>query len=365
MTTARDSDGRDEEALDRAQEKAFDAMEAVDRRVRVALAREALAISPLCSDGYFVLAGEAKTIDEALAGYRRAVEVAGEVLGKAGFEEYAGEFWGFIETRPYMRARHALALTLWRAGERDDAVEHYRDMLRLNPNDNQGIRYLLLDALITLGREDEATRLLERFPGDIMAAWAWSEALLSFRREGDSASARDLLKRALQANHHVPDYLLGRRRIPRSSSNYVTMGGEDEAAAYAEGAGEAWNASKGAKAWLAAATASPARPNRRPSEDELDLDRIDDAVLALLLLGRHDGDRVWKTFDWDAMDRLHAKGLISKPASKAKSVVLTEAGEKEAERLFGLLFTKAPRQDPESARPRRRRRRGPPARAGG
>jgi len=29
----------------------------------------------------------------------------------------------------------------------------------------------------------------------------------------------------------------------------------------------------------------------------IDTDRIDDCVLALLLLGRHDGQRVWKSFD--------------------------------------------------------------------
>ena len=41
---------------------------------------------------------------------------------------------------------------------------------------------------------------------------------------------------------------------------------------------------------------------------DIDTDRIDAAVLALLLLGLHDGSRVWKTFDWDAMNRLHDKG---------------------------------------------------------
>jgi hypothetical protein len=46
---------------------------------------------------------------------------------------------------------------------------------------------------------------------------------------------------------------------------------------------------------------------------EIDTDRIDDAVLALLLLGLHDGCRVWKGFDWEAMRRLHDKGLISDP----------------------------------------------------
>ena len=67
---------------------------------------------------------------------------------------------------------------------------------------------------------------------------------------------------------------------------------------------------------------------------ELDTDRIDAAVLALLLLGLHDGCRVWKTFDWDAMNRLHEKGFISDPVGRAKSVVLTEDGQREAQRLF-------------------------------
>jgi tetratricopeptide (TPR) repeat protein len=346
MTQIQESD---REALKRAQEKAFDAMEAVNPRVRVALAREALAISPLCSDGYFVLAGQAKTLADALAGYRQAVDFARKVLGEAVFEQDVGEFWGLLETRPYMRARHALAITLWQAGDHDEAAEHYRDMLRLNPDDNQGIRYLLLDALIALGRDDEAARLLERYGGDVMAAWAWSATLLAFRREGDSAGTRAALARALKANGHVPPYLLGRKRTPRALPDYISMGGQDEAVAYAHGAADAWNASKGAKAWLAAAIARPSaappaeRGRPQPDEEpELDLQRIDDAVLALLLLGRHDGDRVWKSFDWEAMDRLHAKGLISNPASKTKSVVLTAEGEKEAERLLRLLFTRKP-----------------------
>jgi Domain of unknown function (DUF6429) len=55
----------------------------------------------------------------------------------------------------------------------------------------------------------------------------------------------------------------------------------------------------------------------------INTDRIDDCVLALLLLGQHDGQRVWKSFDWAAMERLHGKGLISNPVGRAKSVVLT------------------------------------------
>ena len=75
----------------------------------------------------------------------------------------------------------------------------------------------------------------------------------------------------------------------------------------------------------------------------MDDNKIDEAVLALLYLGvfeRHPmtGARTWKSFDWDALDRLHRKGLISNPVSKAKSVMLTEAGLHQAEAAFRRLF---------------------------
>jgi hypothetical protein len=59
---------------------------------------------------------------------------------------------------------------------------------------------------------------------------------------------------------------------------------------------------------------------------DIDRDHIDDTVLALLFLGRHDGMRTWKSFDWAAMERLHTKGLISDPVGKAKFVVFTDEG---------------------------------------
>jgi hypothetical protein len=73
---------------------------------------------------------------------------------------------------------------------------------------------------------------------------------------------------------------------------------------------------------------------------ELDANKIDDAVLALLYLGLHDGARAWKGFDWDAMNRLHEQGYITDPKSKTKSVVFTEEGLERAERLLNELFGK-------------------------
>ena len=54
---------------------------------------------------------------------------------------------------------------------------------------------------------------------------------------------------------------------------------------------------------------------------EIDKEKIDDAILALLFLSLDRDGRSWKGFDWDAMNRLHEKGYISNPISKAKSVI--------------------------------------------
>ncbi len=69
--------------------------------------------------------------------------------------------------------------------------------------------------------------------------------------------------------------------------------------------------------------------------------KIDDAVLAQLFLGLHDGARPWKGFDWEAMNRLHELGYITDPRGNAKSVVFTEEGFERAKRLLQELFSES------------------------
>ena len=77
---------------------------------------------------------------------------------------------------------------------------------------------------------------------------------------------------------------------------------------------------------------------------DYDQDKVDEMVLALLWLTSFDEDRygarAWKGHDWDAMERLHAKGYISDPKSKAKSVVLSEEGERLSRELFERHFAR-------------------------
>src|SRR4030042_1301517 len=211
--------GGKDDAVGRAQALMYDAWETSNPGRRVALALKALEISPDCADPFVLLAEEAaETLGEAIALYRKGVEAGERAIGEQDFREYEGHFWGFLGTRPYMRARAGLAQCLWEAGRREEAVEHYKDMLRLNPNDNQGIRDMLMPRLIVLGRHGEAEALFTQYKDDGMASWAYSRALLDFRKSGDSPAAREALAAAGGKNKNGPSSLVAGRHGPTGSA---------------------------------------------------------------------------------------------------------------------------------------------------
>ena len=217
----------------------------------IALARRALELDPDCVHAHIAIADRAYESATAVERYREAVAAAERTLGPEIFEEDAGAFWGISSTRPYMEARKGLADVLLLDGQIDEAVDHYTELLRLNPNDNQGIRDLLAPALMILGDNASAQELLNCYREDLGAAPAFNSALVAFRRRGNTKVARKRLANALDRNHHVADLLLNRSEIPDEDSFGYTLGSVDEAAYYIESAGQAWSESPGALEWLA------------------------------------------------------------------------------------------------------------------
>ncbi len=236
--------------LARAQDLIYDAWETDSRRDRIRLAREALEISPDCADAYALLAEEqAKTAAEARALYRQAVEAGERALGPEVFEEGVGHFWGIHATRPYMRARAGLAEALWALGERDAAIEHWWELLRLSEGDNLGIRYLLLPRLLEEGDDEAAGELLDRYD-EPSAAWLYGRALWLFRTGGEGEAADAVLREAVAENPHVPPYLTGRKKPPGRPPEAYGIGTDEEARVYVYEAMAAWRATDGARGWV-------------------------------------------------------------------------------------------------------------------
>ncbi len=253
--------------LDQAQELIYQALEATGKR-RVTLARKALTLSPDCADAYVLLAEATRDPLEAKAHYEHGVEAGERALGPRPFTEDVGHFWGIMETRPYMRARQGVAEVLWVLGERQHAIDHATDLLRLNPGDNQGIRYLLANWLLTEGEDDALERLLKAYLDEGSAVWAYTKALWTFRRKGAGAGATRALKAALRTNPHVPFYLFGLRELPAELPGYIGMGDESEAVSYVAESIATWIDTAGALDWFAGimdrlATQATARPQRR------------------------------------------------------------------------------------------------------
>lgn len=120
------------------------------------------------------------------------------------FKEETGHFWGILETRPYMRARQGLAACLWELGEHKEAIEHYQQMLELNPGDNQGIRYELAGWFLDEEMDEDLGELLGRYEEDVSALWVYTRALLAFREGGATEKATNALEEAMETNPYVP-----------------------------------------------------------------------------------------------------------------------------------------------------------------
>lgn len=234
-----------------AQEVAYGGWEERSEQKRAALARKALEISPDGVDAYLLLAHDAPSWEQAAALCVQAVAAGERLLGPNFLDEYQDGFWGLAITRPYMRARFALGYCLWRQEKYADAAMHFRDLLRMNPNDNQGARYALVAVLLETEQDREAEQVMAQYPDDVLCHWAYNRALLEFRRQGDRPQTQRRLQRALDKNSSVPVFLLGTRRVRSYELDVVEPGAEKEAIEYQHLYGDAWHKTAGALSWLA------------------------------------------------------------------------------------------------------------------
>ena len=235
-------------ALEQAQELCYQAFDSIGRR-QLQLAHKALQVCPDCADAYVLLAERTSDVHQAAELFAQGVAAGERALGQEPFENDAGHFWGIISTRPYMRARLGLAQCLEHLGQTEEAADHYGELLRLNPADNQGVRYLYLPLLLRLDRDTEAARYMKDAEDEPTASWTYTRALMAYRLGGDSSSARTELRKAVKANPHVIKYLLAEEEPDTMPESY-SLGSREEAIICADQLRPAFRSTPDALAWL-------------------------------------------------------------------------------------------------------------------
>ncbi|MSR60029.1 MAG: hypothetical protein EXS05_20720 [Planctomycetaceae bacterium] len=244
--------------LVRAERLIAEAFDEYDPEQAIELAQRALKLSPDCADAYTVLSQYAADARMALQLCAAGVAAAERVLGPLAFEMAVGSFWVFEATRPYMRARLALAERLWDVGQRASAIEQLQELLRLNPHDHQGIRYVLARRLLEMGRHQELEPLLNHYD-ESSTMWAFSRVLAAFQREGDNKTVRQLLSAACKINKYVVPKLLEPAASPKMLPVINIPGSKDEAETYMAELSGGWRETAGAITWLRAVTAEAQR----------------------------------------------------------------------------------------------------------
>ena len=191
------------------------------------------------------------------------VSVATKLIGKKTFFDLATHFWGFAETRPYMRACEQLGFAYLQAGEFELAAQVFDNMLVMNPNDNQGVRYQLLLLRLVMGEIRAARSLLKAYRDDSSVVWAWGR-LLERWLNGDAPATHKALEAARACNPHAEALITGESdEFPQAPEMYE-VGSEGEALNYATGLKAAWLTHQGAIEWMRAQALPNKTKPRKP-----------------------------------------------------------------------------------------------------
>ena len=230
---------------DRADALCQEAIDAFGRR-RVQLAKQALAEDPTHVEANILLAESTRAVDRRIELFRSAKEIGKTQLGPM-LEEEVGHFWGITDTRPFMRACHGLATAFHEAGQTNEAIEQYREMLRLNLNDNQGVRYEVIPLLLAHNREAEAIQLLDQYREET-AFWHYMKSLVEFRRDSLSAKSNKAMRSAFSANEHVVAQM--QSNTPPMFPDSYSLGSPEEAAICICELAAAWDETDGYVEWM-------------------------------------------------------------------------------------------------------------------
>ena len=157
--------------------------------------------------------------------------------------------WLCHENRPALRllANEAFELNDY---DEPDAMARMQQLLRLNPNDNHGLRDLVVNLHLLHGEDNEALAVIAKYPDDNMSALCFGKVLALFRL-GDIPKATAALKAANKLKPKIVKFLLPARKAEPTSSPYgIQIGGDDEAWQYRDQMREVWMSVPGAMEWL-------------------------------------------------------------------------------------------------------------------
>lgn len=122
--------------------------------------------------------------------------------------DYSGLIeWGWLENRPFLRTAHATILALLANRQRGRAIELMERLLAWNPDDNQGIQFMIGSELMRDGKTASGRIWLERCADEYPPSRY--ELGLLHCREKQFAEAATAFRRGFIENAYIVEVLTG------------------------------------------------------------------------------------------------------------------------------------------------------------
>ena len=172
--------------------------------------------------------------------YQEYIDDFKKKVGSEFFQENEGKFWAIPETRTFMGCLFEQTLLFYQNNEKDRAIDQLKYVLKLNPRDDQGVRYVLLAYLLELNRLEEAQALMMSYGDDYSTYWSFCELLLDIKKHEEQVIIEMEYDMCVECNEYVVPYLLGEVEIPSEAVRSYGDGDRNEAIFYVQSSGDAW-----------------------------------------------------------------------------------------------------------------------------
>lgn len=254
------SRGKELTNAEKAEELALDASEILegnditvdDAEEARKLILESLSIDPECLWAYIPMiqvTPQEKICNQLID---RGIKIGEKKFGGDFEKEWEGEFYQKISTRPYIRLLHARILNHWKNFEVRKGIADAEKVLRLNHNDNMGIRNLLQLMYLYSNRLDDFYANWEKYEKDNNTAHRYNEALYWYKVNGDTDDADEAMEEALEFNPFVLDFLTRRKKLSDFGNYFSHFNPRDQNGAidYCHVALKVWWNTPGIQHWL-------------------------------------------------------------------------------------------------------------------
>src|SRR5699024_12528409 len=204
---------------------------------RAQLLEVVLKVEPNHLEALVLLAEAEQNSARKLQLLKDALDATEDISYTSVYVENGETFWTNLETRQFMFIQAKLTQLLKEVQSYEEAIYIYEQMLMLNVNDNQGIRYELVPLYIENRMFDQALNVIKQYKDTQML---FNKVLIHIMRDGNTPDTRKELSEAVKENSYVADYLTGAKEIPKKPITYYEPGGETEAVLYAEMTKHLW-----------------------------------------------------------------------------------------------------------------------------